>query len=206
MEKYGFVYIWFDRKHKRFYIGSHWGTEDDGYICGSAWMHRSKKNRPHDFRRKIIERNIERKNLIWTERCWLWFITPEELGKRYYNLNREPMKHWHIDEHSRLSVGKKVSIALMDKKHTKERKKNMSASWTLEKREKYRRAAIEQWQAEKHTINCLKGEFRTENQKKVLNEKRSPAFSQTIKKTWTKERRAAQAEIARKRFTKRILP
>ena len=29
MEKHGFVYIWFDRKHRRFYIGSHWGTEDD---------------------------------------------------------------------------------------------------------------------------------------------------------------------------------
>ena len=23
-EKYGFVYIWHDRKHKRYYIGSHW--------------------------------------------------------------------------------------------------------------------------------------------------------------------------------------
>ena len=35
MEKYGFVYIWFDRKHKRYYIGCHWGHEDDGYVCSS---------------------------------------------------------------------------------------------------------------------------------------------------------------------------
>lgn len=28
-EKYGFVYIWFDKKHKRFYIGCRWGTEND---------------------------------------------------------------------------------------------------------------------------------------------------------------------------------
>jgi len=32
MQKYGFVYIWFDRKHKRYYIDSHWGKEDDSYI------------------------------------------------------------------------------------------------------------------------------------------------------------------------------
>ena len=35
--KYGFVYIWYDRKHHRYYIGCHWGTIDDGYICSSNW-------------------------------------------------------------------------------------------------------------------------------------------------------------------------
>lgn len=29
-EKYGFVYIWRDRKYNRYYIGCHWGREDDG--------------------------------------------------------------------------------------------------------------------------------------------------------------------------------
>lgn len=28
----GFVYIWRDRKNKMFYIGSHMGKLDDGYI------------------------------------------------------------------------------------------------------------------------------------------------------------------------------
>lgn len=35
MEKHGFVYIWFDKKKNMFYIGSHWGHEQDGYICSS---------------------------------------------------------------------------------------------------------------------------------------------------------------------------
>ena len=56
MEKHGFVYIWYDRKHKRYYIGSHWGTEDDGYICSSKWMMQAYKLRPKDFTRKIISR------------------------------------------------------------------------------------------------------------------------------------------------------
>ena len=29
-EPYGFVYIWYDRKYKKYYIGSHWGYENDG--------------------------------------------------------------------------------------------------------------------------------------------------------------------------------
>jgi hypothetical protein len=38
MEKYGFVYIWYDRKRKMYYVGSHWGTIEDGYICSSNRM------------------------------------------------------------------------------------------------------------------------------------------------------------------------
>lgn len=34
--KYGFVYLWFDRKHKRYYVGCHWGTTEDGYVCSSS--------------------------------------------------------------------------------------------------------------------------------------------------------------------------
>ncbi len=30
-QKYGFIYLWRDRKHNRYYLGSHWGSEDDGY-------------------------------------------------------------------------------------------------------------------------------------------------------------------------------
>lgn len=31
MDKYGFIYIWFDKKKRRFYIGCHWGHENDNY-------------------------------------------------------------------------------------------------------------------------------------------------------------------------------
>jgi hypothetical protein len=48
-EKYGFVYIWYDRKHKRYYIGCHWGHENDGYICSSSWMMKAYKRRPQDY-------------------------------------------------------------------------------------------------------------------------------------------------------------
>ena len=56
MEKYGFVYIWRDKKRKMYYIGSHWGTEDDGYICSSDRMRKAYRRRPDDFKRRVISR------------------------------------------------------------------------------------------------------------------------------------------------------
>lgn len=85
----GFVYIWFDRKHKRFYIGSHWGSTTDKYICSSTWMRDAYKRRPQDFKRRIIETvNSSRQELYSREYSWLSLIKDEELGKRYYNLRK----------------------------------------------------------------------------------------------------------------------
>jgi hypothetical protein len=85
----GFVYIWFDRKHKRFYIGSHWGYPSDSYICSSTWMRDAYKRRPSDFKRRIIETiNTSRKDLYEAEYKWLSLIKDGELGTRYYNLRK----------------------------------------------------------------------------------------------------------------------
>lgn len=82
----GFIYIWYDRKHKRFYIGSHWGTEDDGYICSSRWMRKAYRRRPQDFKRRIIKRHHgSYQELIKLEDCYLRTIKTHELGIRYYN-------------------------------------------------------------------------------------------------------------------------
>lgn len=111
MEKYGFVYLWYDRKHKRFYIGCHWGTEDDGYICSSNWMRDSYKRRPNDFKRKIIKKiYTNRKDLLEEEYRYLYLIKDEELGKKYYNLSNKHFGHWITDDYSSLSIKEKISI------------------------------------------------------------------------------------------------
>ena len=109
--KYGFVYIWRDRKHKRFYIGSRWGSIDDGYVCSSVWMKNAYKRRPHDFSRRILATNLPREILIETEQRWLNLIQPEEVGKKYYNLNKYAVKHWHVDPETRLTIGQKISAS-----------------------------------------------------------------------------------------------
>lgn len=94
----GFVYIWRDRKHKRYYIGSHWGKEDDNYICSSSWMKKSYKKRPQDFKRRILISGINnRLELYEEEQKWFNFIKQEEIGKKYYNLTKIVKLHWTTD-------------------------------------------------------------------------------------------------------------
>lgn len=109
MEKYGFVYIWFDRKHKRYYIGAHWGAETDGYICSSPWMRQAYKHRPQDFKRRILKRIYSnRKDTFIAEEKYLDLIKKEEFGKRYYNL-KNIKGHWSTDDKKRLSINEKIS-------------------------------------------------------------------------------------------------
>mgnify|MGYP006921363124 CR=1 FL=1 len=110
-DKYGFIYLWHDKKHKRFYVGSHWGTEQDGYVCSSTWMLQAYRKRPGDFKRRIIERFYDRSKTNDVEHRWLQMIKPEELKKRYYNFHNYRFGHWSSDERSRMTVGQKIASA-----------------------------------------------------------------------------------------------
>lgn len=112
MEKYGFVYLWYDKKHKRYYIGCRWGREDDGYICSSSWMKQGYKHRPQDFKRRVLSRVYTNKNdLLEEEYHWLSKIKNEELGKKYYNLHNHHFGHWSTDENKKLTIGQKISAS-----------------------------------------------------------------------------------------------
>lgn len=128
MEKYGFVYIWYDRKHKRYYIGSHWGREDDGYICSSRWMRNAYKIRPECFKRRILSRiYTNREDLILMEQYWIDMIDDNKLatkntttGKRetvrYYNVTKQVQQIWHQKEDHRKTIGQKISASKKGKK------------------------------------------------------------------------------------------
>jgi len=133
MEKYGFIYIWRDRKHKRYYVGMHWGYADDGYVCSCSWMLQAYKRRPQDFKRRILKKVFDRSKLRAEEQRWFSFIKKEELGKRYYNLNLH-WDHWSINENSRLTVGQKIAKRYEEdpnigKKIGKTNKRLMKAKW-----------------------------------------------------------------------------
>lgn len=86
MQKYGFIYLWFDTENKRFYIGRHWGTETDGYICSSNAMRDAHRRRPNDFKRRIVKRiYTSKEDLVLEEQRWLDMLSPDECGKKYYN-------------------------------------------------------------------------------------------------------------------------
>jgi hypothetical protein len=111
-EKYGFVYLWYDRKHKRFYIGCRWGREDDGYICSSTWMKQAHKHRPDDFKRRILSRvYTNRHDLLLEEHRWLSMTKDHELKNRYYNLTNYKNGHWTSNPDKLKTVGEKISKA-----------------------------------------------------------------------------------------------
>ena len=127
-QKYGFVYIWYDKKNKRYYIGSHWGTEDDGYICSSRMMRQSYKRRPEDFKRRIIKRiYTTRQDLLLEEERWLKMVDPDKTtprnttvesrkNVRYYNIKLGTQNQWWSSDEKRLTVGEKISLKKKGKK------------------------------------------------------------------------------------------
>lgn len=127
LEKYGFVYIWFDRKHKRYYIGCHWGTEDDGYLCSSNWMRDAYKRRPQDFKRRILKSDLSRIEMYEEEQRYLNMIKPEEVKIRYYNLKITKDNPWHKYPENIKKVSEKISIKTkeaMQRPEIKEKHKN----------------------------------------------------------------------------------
>lgn len=113
----GFIYLWFDRKHKRYYIGCHIGNEDDGYVCSSSWMKKAYKRRPEDFRRKILEKNITRELLYEREYHWLRMIKQTEIGSRYYNLSVAKKGHWNLlEDKDAINEKRKLAISNAIKK------------------------------------------------------------------------------------------
>lgn len=149
MEKYGFVYIWYDRHRKMYYIGSHWGTENDGYICSSDIMRKAYRRRPNDFKRRIIEIVTDRTKLLLTEHKWLSLMDEDKLIKnnskdrygniRYYNLSNTTKNPWWDNIEKRLTIGEKISKAKKGKSTgpcSEEKKLKISASNKGKKRSK----------------------------------------------------------------------
>jgi hypothetical protein len=164
MEKYGFIYVWFDKKRKMFYVGSHWGTEDDGYICSSNRMRDAHRRRPQDFKRKVVVRGIDRETLLEEEHKWLDKIPDNELGKRYYNLRKHKWGHWSTDENRRLTVGQKISAspnrnaniskANKGKVISEETKRKLSVSVSKTMTEEHRAKLSEKCSGWQHSIEA----------------------------------------------------
>lgn len=122
MEKYGFIYIWYDAWRKMYYIGCHWGTENDGYVCSSNRMRDAYRRRPQDFTRRVIQNNISRESLLEEEYKWLSLIPSEQLGKKYYNLSKRHFGHWTNNRDTQ-TVRDKISSAIKELHKTPEYRK-----------------------------------------------------------------------------------
>jgi hypothetical protein len=191
LEKYGFVYIWFDRHNYRFYIGCHWGTENDGYICSSDWMRKSFRRRPNDFKRRIITRvYTNRQELLEVENQYLSLIKDDELGKKYYNLTKYMNGHWTTDPDKLLTIGEKIS---------KKNKENPDwGSWSKGKKasEETRKKMSE---SKKGKPSPNKGKPMSDDQKRKISETKKEQYlvgenSPHYGKTFSEEHRKKLSE------------
>jgi hypothetical protein len=152
MKKYGFVYLWRDRKHKKYYVGCHWGDEDDVYISSCKWMNKAYKRRPQDFKRKILKRvYTTREDLLNEEHRWLQQIKDEELKVRYYNTINKKFNHWSAQERDdvRKTISEKTKEAMQRddvrqnyEKGMKKRNNRASDFEVIEKRRKSMKATM----------------------------------------------------------------
>jgi hypothetical protein len=188
--KYGFVYIWYDKKHKRYYVGAHWGTIDDGYVCSSPWMKQAYKHRPEDFKRKILSYvYTNTKDMFEEEYRWLSMMKPEELkGNRYYNTQNYHSSHWSSDEtKSRIvkekATGKKLSAETIEKRQntrmlnngynfSEETKSKMSDSRTGAKNPFYGKTHSEDTKKKISDINMGKKLSKENIEKRIETRKR----------------------------------
>lgn len=119
-----FVYLWFDKCRKMFYVGQHSGSYDDNYLSSSRWLSGEIKYRPEDFTRKIIKTFATKKEAQIYEGYLLTLIKPHEFGKKYYNIKigaPKGNKPWNAGKVGLYSeeTKKKISQARKGKPTTK---------------------------------------------------------------------------------------
>lgn len=207
-EKYGFIYLWYDRKHKRFYLGRHWGTETDGYICSSNKMRDAYSRRPNDFKRRIVSRIYSAKeDLVIEEQRWLDMISSKELNEKYYNKTKSATtpstKGYNHTEETR----EKIRKGNIGKKHTEETKEklreaNRKQFEDQEQREMRRQKSLELWsnpEYRKTNTENKKGKKQSEEQIKKRIQSNIERWMTQPKKgvPRTEAQRKRQSEISR---------
>lgn len=117
----GFVYIWRDARDRRFYIGSHMGPMDDGYICssvGKTGMRHTYLERPQDFRRRILELvSTGHADLLKAEQRWLDMVPRADFGGRYYNLSASVRGMLLLSPEAQKEARRKAGLANRGRKH-----------------------------------------------------------------------------------------
>lgn len=107
----GFIYMWRDSERKMYYLGSHDGSPDDGYISSSRWFNGEYRYRPHAFKRRIL-RVLPIAELRLAEAALLKMIKDHEFGKKYYNIKtgrEKGCRPWNMGK--KLSSEHRVAVS-----------------------------------------------------------------------------------------------
>ncbi len=149
-----FIYLWYDGK--KFYLGVHEGTSDDGYICSSKVMLEEYEKRPQDFRRRILAYGTY-KEMNDLEIKLLTNIKEKGRWDKYYNIAFNFPRMCHTEE-----TVKKISKGLKGIPKSEEHKRKIGeAKKGIPKSEEHKRKISE----------AKKGIPRSEETKRKISEK-----------------------------------
>lgn len=198
MEKYGFVYIWYDRKHKRYYIGSHWGHEDDGYVCNSPWMIKAYKKRPDDFKRRILKKiTSSRSDLLEAEYRYFSTIKDEEIRTKYYNLNTKSTGHWVAYPEKIKTIREKISNKTKEAMARPEVREKLDKHYDAIRGKKQPKELVEK--RRRTMIKTMAEKFPIENRYTPLSEEEKfEYYSQKGKNIWANRSEEQMKEIGSK--------
>lgn len=208
MEKSGFIYVWMDKKTKKFYVGRHWGTENDGYVCSSVWMKRAYKRRPEDFKRRIVFRTQDRNALVEEESRWLSMIRENEIRIRYYNLNLHNSPDLYIGKEG-LKLTEKVAKATKDAMQRPEVKKKQEIGTRMRSRRYHKRKAkmspdeLKLLSEKRSEINYKWWEIRSpKTSRKLVLKRNSPelleVYRKKSKELWEKRSEEEKEQVLQK--------
>jgi hypothetical protein len=110
----GFVYKWIDSSNDMYYIGSHKGTVDDGYIGSGVHFNRAYSKRPEMFSREILytgEHYLELEEFILEE-------LDAANDNMSYNLKNTAIGGW-LHTHKNKDVRNKRAAAISKSKKGK---------------------------------------------------------------------------------------
>jgi hypothetical protein len=180
----GFVYVWYDQKQKMYYVGSHWGYETDGYVCSSKRMRDNYRNRPHDFKRRIVSRvNTCRRDLLFEEQRWLYMIPDNQLGQKYYNMTKRFNTPWgnteKLNNEFKTKISEKLQAAFkrpeFQESYKEGRKQALPKIIAITQSEDYRKKA-----GERSTLRNLDPAYRQAHGEKMTKKHADPEYKKFL--------------------------
>ena len=175
VEQEAFVYLWYDASNKKYYLGKHKGTPDDGYTHSSTiWESFTKDTIPEGVSRRILAYGTNEEMCILEhellvdrkKRCWDRYYN-ESLGDpRYVDQWGENHPQWK----GGISYSKTYHRDFMrEYEQTPERKKYMKAyKKEYEQTPKYKKYKKEYYLRKKEQ----KQEYYLRNREKILAQKK----------------------------------
>jgi hypothetical protein len=140
MKKQGFVYMWVNKDSGKKYIGSHYGSLDDGYISSSNYFNEFYEKDPNLFSRKILHKGLSRKDAILTEQQILCDVDAAN-NTEFYNLHNYSGNGW--SHHSNPELAKIYYKRISEAKKGKPSPHKGKALWGEHNRHKLK---IDTWE------------------------------------------------------------